>query len=235
MRILGLPLIDSSNLHDVFLSFGIFSALLHLKRRLHTPFIHFIIDFFFFLRESFEVFTFEIFFHKGGQTRYESSILPSQHCCHDDHARHSRPLRDSEKKERKWKDAERRYKMMRKLKQSNETGREETTTKSETNYGRMKRQSDERAADQGGLMLTTKQLIIHVIHPLTMEAENLQDHSPACVWALQGHSSDSGAKLWPARCAAYSNGGFSSSSSFLAMDLGWNLHRWWRLSCLRVK
>lgn len=79
----------------------------------------------------FEVFTFKIFFHKGGQTRYKSSILPFQHCCHDDRSRHSRPPRDGEKKERKWKDAQRRYKMMRKLKQRNEKRWEETTRKSE--------------------------------------------------------------------------------------------------------
>lgn len=137
MRILGLSLIDSSVLHDLYLSFGVFSALLHSKQ-LHMqhiymeewPFINFIIDFFFW--ESFEVFTFEIFFHKRGQTKYESSILPSQRCCHDDRARHSCPPRVGEKKERKWKDAERRYKMMRKLKRCEERGWEETTRKSET-------------------------------------------------------------------------------------------------------
>lgn len=64
----------------------------------------------------------------------------------------------------------------------------------------------------------TKQLIIHVIHPLTIATENLQDLSPACVWALQGHSSDSVAKLWPARSAAHSNGGFSS---FMTRALLW--------------
>lgn len=64
----------------------------------------------------------------------------------------------------------------------------------------------------------TKQLIIHVIHPLTMSTESLQDHSPACVWAFQGHSSDSVAKLWPARCAAHSNGGFFS---FMTRALLW--------------
>lgn len=69
-------------------------------------------------------------FHKGGQTNYKATILPSQRCCHDNRARHSRPLRDGEQ-ERKWKDVEGRYKMMSKLKQNDETGEEETMRKSE--------------------------------------------------------------------------------------------------------
>lgn len=61
MKILGLSLIDSSVLHDLFLSFGIFSALLHSKE-LHMQHIYMeecpLINFFNFFWESFEVFSF---------------------------------------------------------------------------------------------------------------------------------------------------------------------------------
>lgn len=119
----SLSLIDASALHDLFLSFGVFAAVLHLvKASVHVvkwPFINFIIANYIVWRI---IWCFHIFkFHKGGQTSYKASILPSQRCCHDNRARHSRPPRDGEK-ERKWKDVEGRCKMMRKLKHSNETG-----------------------------------------------------------------------------------------------------------------
>lgn len=79
----------------------------------------------------------------------------------------------------------------------------------------------------------TKQLIIHVIHPLTMSRENLQDHSSSlCVGSPRP-------QLWQRSqalaCSLSTWRIFLFHDTLVAMDWCWNPHSEGRSPCLRVK